>query len=246
LSEELSRELASSIIERTSGSACPRVEESLCSYVDEELNAEDSQLISAHLDSCPSCRALADGLVMMNGELPLLAEVEPDAGFARSVLEATSRWRPFRPSPRTRFLTWWNRLIQRPRFSFEAAYVGTLVLVFAFGNPVPALRSIAMDIVSSPSFQTGVRKSIPANFQTGWTDAEAPALRLARTFVATASQREQAASSFLKNTTRGCGRSLQSALTAHAESLDSWKQVAVGALRGFWSNLTARITRARS
>jgi hypothetical protein len=246
LPEEISRELALSIIEHTSGSACPRVEECLCSYVDGELNSEVSQLVSSHLDSCPACRTIADKLRIMAEELPQMAEIEPAVEFAQKVLGATSRWRPFRPSLRTRFLTWWNRLIQRPRFSYEAAYVGTLVLVFAFGNPVTPLRSITLEIVDPSWFQPAIRERVSKILPTGWVDAEAPVLRLARTYAVTASERERAASKTLHSMTQRCEQIFRSALEAQAKSLNTWKQEATGAFRSLRSNLSARISRVKS
>jgi hypothetical protein len=246
LPEEISRELALSIIEHTSGPACPRVEECLCSYVDGELSSEVSQLVSSHLDSCPACRTLADRLGIMAEELPQMAEIEPEAEFTQKVLGATSRWRPFRPSLRTRFLTWWNRVIQRPRFSYEAAYVGTLVLVFAFGNPVPPLRSITLEIVDPSSFQPAIRERVSKILPTGWVDAEAPMLRLARTYAVTASERERAASKAMRSMTRRCEQIFCSALEAQAKSLNTWKQEVTGAFRSLRSNLSARISRVKS
>jgi anti-sigma factor RsiW len=245
LPEEMSRELARSIIERTSGRACPRVTELLCSYIDGELGSEDSGLITAHLSGCTSCRALADELALMATDLPRMAEIYPDAEFTRSVLGATSEWRPFRPSLRTRFLTWWNQLTQRPRFSFEAAYVGTLALVFVFGNPAPALRSVTAALAGF-SLQTTSGASVSKNLVTGWTDAEAPVLRLARTYVATASRREQVATEFLKDAARHCEQMIWSAYAARSKSLDGWRQTAVSAFQRFWSGLTARVTHTKA
>ena len=246
LPEEMSRELALSIMERTSGRACPHVMERLCSYVDGELNSEDSQLVHAHLDSCTACSALADALAVMARDLPQLAEIEPDGEFAQYVIKATSQWRPFRPSYRTRFLTWWNQLVQRPRFSFEAAYVGTLALVFVFGNPAPALRTITMGLASFSSDQTTSRGSVSKNFLTGWTDAEAPVLHFARTYFASASQRQQAATSSLKGAAQRCEQMIWSALGAQWKDLDNRKRAAVGSFQSLRSSLTAMFTRTKS
>jgi anti-sigma factor RsiW len=246
LPEEVGRELARSIIERTSGPACPRVKESLCSYVDGDLNSEDAQLVADHLDSCHDCATLAETLGMMASELPRMAEIEPDGEFTQGVLGATNLWRPFRPSLRTRFLTWWNRMIQRPRFSFEAAYVGTLLLVFAFGNPIAPFRGITLEFLNASAFQPSIRERVSESIYAAWTDADAPVLRLARAYAAGASRRERAVYDFLKSTTRHCKGMISSALPMQAKSLDGWRREAARVFLDLQSKLSTRISRSKS
>jgi hypothetical protein len=81
---------------------------------------------------------------------------------------------------------------------------------------------------------------------TGWVDAEAPMLRLARTCAVTASERERAASKALRSMTRRCEQIFCSALEAQAKSLNTWKQEVTGAFRSLRSNLSARISRVKS
>ena len=57
------------------------------------------------------------------------AEREPTAGFAEDVLRATSRRPPARWGERLR------SLVARPRFAWEVAYAGTLLIVLAAGVP---------------------------------------------------------------------------------------------------------------
>lgn len=121
--------------------------------------------IAAHLRCCASCqdwldafvageRAWADApdaaftervvartsvLDTILGELPALAEMDPGPGFAERVLLATS----LKPAPegwRSRLAGAWPALVRRPRFAWEAAYVATVCLVLAFGNPVGAIE----------------------------------------------------------------------------------------------------------
>ncbi len=141
------QELVRSILVRTAGSPCLRCRELICEYVDEVLNPEDSELIRAHLNHCPQCAALAEGLANLRNDLPALAEIEPDPLFTAAVTRRLSAWRN-RPADRSeRLRQWWLNLVRRPRFSWEAAYVGTLLFVLAFANPLSlsygSLRNIA-------------------------------------------------------------------------------------------------------
>jgi hypothetical protein len=127
--------------------------------------------IAAHLRRCALCqdwldafvageRAWADapaaaftervvartsGVETMLGELPALAEMDPGPGFTERVLLATS----MKPAPegwRSRLADAWLALVRRPRFAWEAAYVATVCLVLAFGNPVRAIEWSAANV----------------------------------------------------------------------------------------------------
>jgi len=78
-------------------------------------------------------------------DLPLLAEMDPGAGFTERILQHTSR----RVAPagwRARASAAWGGLVRRPRFAWEAAYVATVCWVLVFGNPVGAIEWSATNI----------------------------------------------------------------------------------------------------
>ncbi len=132
--------LARSILERTSGVPCPRVRQHLCDFTDGLLGAEDERFVSLHLDHCPACQGLARLLGEFSQELPQMSELDPGAGFTAQVLRATARQRASRPSLATQIRARWERALRRPRFPFEAAYAGTLLIVLALGTPtIPPL-----------------------------------------------------------------------------------------------------------
>ena len=132
--------LAGSILERTSGPACETARDRLCDYVDGSLPEFDSDLVRLHLDGCEACEGLAAALASLARELPAMAEIEPDSAFVSDVLSRTVPWRR-RLARRLEKLTairdLWPRVVRRPRFALEAAYVGTLVLVLIFGPNLP-------------------------------------------------------------------------------------------------------------
>ncbi len=246
LSEEGSRELVRTIIERTSGSACPRVELYLCDFVDGGLDEMIAQLVAGHLAFCSGCRATANDLTELKEVLPEMAEIEPNGNFTREIVGYTSGWQPFRPSLRTRFLACWNRLVQRPRFSFEAAYLGTLMLVFAFGNPVQPLRSIGIERLGAAAFRPVAGETLSRLLPSGWVDAQAPVLRFARSLAAGVSREEQNVSGSLSNLMNRSEQVLASTMDWQVRSISAWSRTATGTFRGIWSNLVARIPRSKS
>jgi anti-sigma factor RsiW len=134
-------ELVQSILSHTTGSACAAAEEHLCQWVDGDCSSEDQEIMALHLEHCSSCSAIAAGVMELSDLLPDMAQVDPGNDFTQDVLQATLHARPLIfPAPRlTSCIEWWNRLIRRPRFAWEAAYIGTLFFLLILGNP--AIRS---------------------------------------------------------------------------------------------------------
>ncbi len=131
--------LAGSVLARTTGSTCGSARDRLCDFVDGALDRVDHQLVDAHVARCAPCAELARALRLAADALPAFAELTPPASLADACLRATSR-RPPAPSWDDRLARWFARLAARPRFSFEVAYLFTIILVVAFGNPVKAFR----------------------------------------------------------------------------------------------------------
>ena len=126
---------------------------------------------AGHIRTCPACQDWLDaftageqawaaepandfatqiiartaGVEAVLRDLPLLADMDPGAGFTERVLRATSR----KPAPqgwRARVSGAWRALVRRPRFAWEAAYVATVCWVLVFGNPVGAIEWSATNI----------------------------------------------------------------------------------------------------
>jgi hypothetical protein len=127
------------VLKRTSGPACVQAGELLC-LDPGETSPQEQRLLAAHLEFCPRCTALKAWLQEGELVLPSLAEIDPGAGFTSSVLRVTSHAPAPAPSWFSNLGRSIGRLLQRPRFSWEAAYAGTLLLVALFGNPAEYLR----------------------------------------------------------------------------------------------------------
>jgi len=155
---------------------------------------------AAHIRQCTACRAWLDafaageqawrserghdfaaaviartaGVEAVVRDLPLLADMDPGAGFAERVLSATSR----RPAPegwRARVSGAWRALVRRPRFTWEAAYVATVCWVLLFGNPVGAIEWSASNIGAVARERLGPPvKELRADLDT-WRGRLAPA-----------------------------------------------------------------------
>ncbi len=138
LAREESDALTLAILERTTGAVCSVAEERVCEYVDGTMAATDREIVSHHLDHCPPCNTMAATLRELEEVLPSMAILEPDGGFTTDVLDSTHGCRAAHPWIKTglSFRSWWTRTLRRPRFAWEAAYVGSLMVLLAFGNPI--------------------------------------------------------------------------------------------------------------
>jgi len=162
--------LSAAIVARTSGPACARARRQLCARLDGELEGLDLELVERHVDRCVECAGLARALERLAVELPRLATLDPGPWFVQGVLARTSR-RP-RPARATRIA----RLLARPRFALEAAFLATMLLAWpalTFGlapgrdrAPLAGLRGTVGDV------ERGARQA--------WTASGAAAAGLAR------------------------------------------------------------------
>ena len=140
LAPEKALDLTRSILDRTSGPACARAQAQLCDWVDRALSGINAELVTQHLEHCGPCQELERALTWMRGELAGMARIEPDPRFTPEVLRATV-WRP----RRGRVARWrerWLELVLRPRFSWEAAYVFTLLLGLVVSIPKSPAREL--------------------------------------------------------------------------------------------------------
>ena len=120
--------LMEGVLEKTSGGVCGSAEGQLPDFVDGILEDASRDLVSMHLEGCGSCRALESALSQLKLDLETLREIEPNPGFAREVVAATSDRLPVVQG----LAAIWRRMIERPRFAYEFAYIGTLALVMIF------------------------------------------------------------------------------------------------------------------
>jgi hypothetical protein len=110
--------------------------------VDGELPGADHDLVAAHLGHCARCEALRATLVWVGAALPAMAELDPGPELTRAVLEATAAHAPRPARWRTLVAAGWRQMLARPRFAWEAAYVGLLLVVALFGTSVSPFRDV--------------------------------------------------------------------------------------------------------
>jgi anti-sigma factor RsiW len=224
--------LTRSILDQTSGAVCPRVETYLCDYLQNELGVEESQLVAAHLDHCDGCRSVAKDLAMMQEVLPAMAELDPGESFTHEVIEVTSRMRPSRPGLQVRLSAWWERAVQRPRFSFEMAYVGTLVLVFVLSGLVLAFREIAPGNSSSTAIQS------PSKYlRSVWTETGTPVSNQVNAIAAATVTGGRAVSHSMSRLGKGCKEVSVTVLNNRIKDIRVLRQKSEGILIAFWNRL---------
>jgi predicted anti-sigma-YlaC factor YlaD len=139
-------DLLGAILDQTSGSTCDSAHELLCDYVEEKLEPTDEALAGMHLEGCSDCTALSGTIAQLSSDLPLLAEMEPDAGFVDEVMARTieAHWS-------TRFEKFWRNLLARPRIAWEGAYVGAFIFALIFitpGSPLAGVPKTALDLAN--------------------------------------------------------------------------------------------------
>lgn len=132
-------DLAASILSQTSGSACGRARDLLCEQVDGTLGGLDIELLRLHLDGCADCGALVTVLEYLPSDLAAMSTLEPDARLLPDVLAATVGRRSRFREVGTRWVRVWAAALQRPRFAWEAGYVGAMTLWLLFGPTLSPL-----------------------------------------------------------------------------------------------------------
>jgi hypothetical protein len=233
--------LTRSVLERTSGGfVCPRVEASLWEFAHGELPSEESHLIALHLDHCTGCRTIAENLVLMQDVLPAMAEIDPGELFTREVVLSTSGKRACRPDVRTRFQGWWNRLVQRPRFALEAAYICTVVLIFAL-SPFLPFRDMALQVIPSKALRPSAKYVVSI-----WMDAKAPLSIQARRIGSVAASSNRAVSGTLAGLAEKGARASSCALNESLQRIGGWHLKEAASLGAFWDRLSDWIPRNKS
>lgn len=130
--EDIPEDFASEVLELTSGTTCRQARHHLCKLADGELSADYAKVVASHLRTCMECSGLFVALTELAEVLPEMVLLEPDASFTADVLARTVRAGEVSPQP-NRIQRFLDSIVQRPRFSWEAAYVGTLFMVTVWG-----------------------------------------------------------------------------------------------------------------
>ncbi len=68
--------------------SCERIMPELSAYLDGELSSQQRQMVKAHLETCPRCRAVLESYRAVNSQT---MTVHPPEGFTRGVMERISR-----------------------------------------------------------------------------------------------------------------------------------------------------------
>jgi anti-sigma factor RsiW len=233
--------LTRSILGCTSGSVCPRVESSLWAFVRGELDRDDSQLIASHVDYCSSCRSIAGDFTMLQEALPAFAEIEPGESFTQEVIGATSGWRRYQPSLKIRFFAWWKRAVQRPRFSFEAAYLGTLVLFCAF-----SILSLAFRNDASGKTSVAIVHPTAKYLHSVCLSAKASVSYQLSEFASVSSLKRQTVSKSLSEMVKNYGKAPASILGKSVQAIQVLQKKMAGALFASWARLSFRNPRSLS
>ncbi len=156
LPEEDHSNLTQSILARTSGKSCGQASGLMCDLVDDILDDAQAQLVHLHLAHCPECSRTVAVLTELKHALPELAELQPAPGFTRRVLAALPIFEARQPGWKGKVRAWFANLPQRPRFSLEAAYLGTLLILLLFGNPFASLPETSPRLLAGITDQSGV------------------------------------------------------------------------------------------
>jgi hypothetical protein len=218
------------VLQRTSGSVCPRVESSLWDFSIGGSSPEETPLIAHHLEHCTRCRTLAEDLACLQEVLPSMADLEPGPSFTNGVLALTSGRSRRRAELRGRIVSWWNQMVERPLFSLEAAYLGTLILFFAFSPYLP-LRDLVFRRLPSSAIQPS------ANYLASiWVDAKDPVSGEMQKLASTAARSGQAVSESLGELTRDS----QGAMTTSLYEIQAWRRESAADLRTFWRRVFDR------
>lgn len=170
-------DLTGGVVAMTSGTVCQHARRRLTAAPDARLEADAAALVASHLARCGECRAFVSAWTLVSAALPTLAESDPGPGFAAAVIARTSR----RPAAawRGRLRALGSRLVRRPRFAWEVAYVVTLCWLLVVGSPVAVLdwTTARLGAVAADTVPAGVRDArghVQARVQTWreWLDEE--------------------------------------------------------------------------
>jgi len=168
------KKLLAGVLEKTSGSACGRARELLSSQADTPPATLDASLLAGHTEHCAECRSLAAIMAWMPQPLLELAEIDPGEAFTAATLKSMLPWRRRAVRRLRSFGEEWARLVRRPRFAWETAYIGAAVIGLLFAAPpLRAVPGEALRVAQANPVQAFVeisRQQLPETMIT-WGDA---------------------------------------------------------------------------
>jgi len=200
-------DLSEAVLAQTTGSACGRCRSLLGDVLDGVSDTVEKELVIAHLASCASCSSLFRIMSEAAEILPRMREMIPDPSFVPDVLNAV------RPLWRDRLglskaLEWLRGLTQRPRFSWEAAYLGTLLVFGLFGTPFSPVPDAGSRLLASLQNREGLIAETDSSIHRWYDEAETliAASARARQEVSRISARSLEAADVLVDEGRACIR----------------------------------------
>jgi len=127
----------------TDASVCEFANTQLSELWDDTPSASARLLLDEHVNECDECMDLSRLMNQLRVDLPHLAEAQPSLDFSSRVWASVEQKQKQIPSRVGALLSKWA---QRPRFTLEVSYAGTLLWLVLFGVPV---NSAGLDQVSS-------------------------------------------------------------------------------------------------
>jgi len=239
--EEAGADVAMPVMAATGGAPCDRARELLASIPDGALDPTDASLLAAHASRCVECRTFGVTVASITDALPILAEWDPGPGFAAAVLARTSR-RPAADTLGDRWRAAWQRLLQRPRFALEAAYVVTLCWLLIFGQPITALDWTTVRVSAM------ARDSVPAQVRVvqahvaSWRERVTADADRATSEVASGRALVEQATSVAQRKATAWWTGLSANLANLASLLESSWHAMVAWVQGFFTDLNGSVT----
>jgi hypothetical protein len=103
--------------------------------------------------------------------LPQMREMEPDSSFIPEVLISTRGLRHDRPGF-SRIFDFLRGLTERPRFSWEAAYLGALLIFGLFGSPFSPVHDASSRLLASLQNREGLIAQADSSIQRRYEEAQ--------------------------------------------------------------------------
>jgi len=149
-------DFAKTVLARTTGPACRRCRSMLSDFLADTLRDVDRSLITSHLKSCKFCNELCQVVVETLDVLPRMREMRTDPAFAREVTAATREYCRKRNDFVLSILGFFEKLLARPRFGWEAAYLITMLMFALFGTPLSPARDAGSRLIASLQGESGL------------------------------------------------------------------------------------------
>ena len=163
-------DVSQAVLSRTTGSTCRKCKNLLTELVDSSLDPIENELVLSHLDSCPACADLFRVMSEMSELLPQMRELTPDSSFVPDVLRSVRALQQ-RRSGLSGVLEFFRGLWQRPRFSWEAAYLGALLVFALFGAPFSPVHDASARLLASLQNPEGLVADVGSKIEIWSEDA---------------------------------------------------------------------------